>query len=78
MMYGWGMTGWGWAWMSLWMLTGVAIVTLLAVALIRGSRPGQHSRVDEHALAILRQRYARGEIDEAEFQRRLEILTGER
>jgi putative membrane protein len=78
MMNGWGMTGWGWTWMGLWILISVAIVTLLAVALIRGSRPDQRSRVDQDALAILKQRYARGEIDEAKFQRRLEILTGER
>jgi putative membrane protein len=77
-MNGWGMTGWGWTWMGLWILISVAIVTLLAVALIRGSRPDQRSRVDQDALAILKQRYARGEIDEAKFQRRLEILTGER
>jgi len=74
--------------MGLWWLLGVLIVVLfwgLVIAaivlairwLIRADRRGSHEGpATPDALEILRQRYARGEIDEAEYERRRAILGG--
>ncbi|RXK51815.1 SHOCT domain-containing protein [Halorientalis pallida] len=60
----WGGLGW------VWMLGGlVAVVAVPAVVLYALTTRGGGSEGDE-ALAILRQRYAAGEIDEEEFERR--------
>ena len=42
--------------------------------LYRDAKPTDHRTSEESALETLRQRYARGEIDEAAFERRLETL----
>lgn len=42
--------------------------------LYRDAEPTDHRTSEEAALETLRQRYARGEIDEAAFERRLETL----
>ena len=63
---GWGM-GWGlwFLWPALVLIVaGVGVYLLVA----RGSDTGGKS--DDDALAVLRERYARGEIDEEEFERR--------
>jgi putative membrane protein len=73
MMDGWDMTGWGWAWMSLMMGVGILLVVVLAVLVLRGS-PGPGSRERDDPLDILRRRLARGEIDEAEYRRRRDVL----
>jgi putative membrane protein len=45
--------------------------------LIRADRRGSHEGpATPDALEILRQRYARGEIDEAEYERRRAVLKG--
>jgi putative membrane protein len=70
------MMGWGgvWGWglfgilhMFLWWILIVLGIVVLARWL--GSGGGRHERRDS-ALEILRERYARGEIDKAEFEAR--------
>lgn len=69
MMDGWDMTGWGWFWMSLSMAIGVAVLALLVVLVVRASAPADR-RTDDDALAVVRRRYASGEIDLDEYRRR--------
>lgn len=76
MMYGWDMTGWGWGWMSLWTLVAIVLVALLVAALIRSSTFSGSGVSDDSAMAVLRRRFAAGEIDEAEFQQRRAKLEG--
>lgn len=68
--YGWGM-GWGWfaAMHAFWWVLVLVVVVLLY-------RAWRADRTEDrrNALDILRQRYARGEIDEAEYARRKKIL----
>ena len=64
-----GAMGW---WMLLWWIAGIVVLILLVRVLVRtspGSPPG-----DETPEQILKRRYARGEIDRDEYQRRLEDL----
>lgn len=75
--YGDGMGGWGFLLMAIGMILfwGVIIAGLLALVRYLGranSRPVGPSAA-EHVLA---ERFARGEIDEAEFQQRLRVLRG--
>jgi len=74
MMYGWDMNGWDWAWMSLMMFIGSALVVVLVVLLIRGVPGSGPLRQPDNAFDILAQRFARGEIDEAEYMRRRDAL----
>lgn len=72
----WGLGGW--LMMSLMMIVVWGVPIALVVWLVvRSSRPGQpagttssESRADQ----VLAERYARGEIDEAEFAHRREVL----
>jgi len=64
-----GLFGGGFMWF-LWIILLVVIVYMLKDVL-GGSRP---SSSDDDALEILKRRYARGEIDEAEFERRKKEL----
>jgi putative membrane protein len=70
-MWGWGgmpMFGFGMLW---WLL--VVVIVVLAVRMVgRGER---RDRPGDSAESILRERYARGEIDKAEFDTRLRDLT---
>ena len=55
----------------------IAAIVLGIRWLIRADRRGSHEGpVTPDALEILRQRYARGEIDEAEYERRRAVLRG--
>ena len=79
------MMGWNWdggAWLGMgigmlvWLVVAVAIVWLIVRGLIalerRGPDGSNRSAPDE----ILRERFARGEIDAEEFERRLTLLHG--
>lgn len=65
---GWGM-GWGWLGMMLfWLVPILLIVVGLKYFFGGGSRPTPGMRDDrQKALDVLEERYARGEIDRAEF-----------
>ena len=59
----------GW-WMAIWWILGLAVLILLVrlVATAAGGFPG---RTDESPEQILKRRYARGEIDREDYERRL-------
>jgi len=65
-----GSMGW---WMVLWWLVAIVVLVLL-VRLVAGSLGGPGSRADETSEQILKRRYAKGEIERDEYQRRLEDL----
>ena len=81
MMWGWG-NGAGWGWMLMmgvfWVLL-IAGIVLAAVFALRNTSSKQVSPSDvvgpSRAKAILEERFARGEIDEEEFQRRSVVLN---
>jgi putative membrane protein len=71
-MDGMGMGGGMMMWMVLWALVGLALLALAVagvVWLVRHSAP-ETGRQPESAEEILKRRYAAGEIDEEEFERR--------
>jgi putative membrane protein len=76
---------WGYAWMAVGMVVFWALVVLAIVAVVR--YVANDRRVDAHpappqtapppsAEQILAARFARGEIDEAEFRERSAVLGG--
>lgn len=67
--HGFGFGG-GFMWL-LWILLIVAIV-LVAKALVSGNRDGGRSA--KSALEVLQERFARGEIDEEEYERKRKVL----
>ncbi|WP_026256730.1 SHOCT domain-containing protein [Mycobacterium sp. 155] len=77
------MSGWGYAGMVIGMVLFWALIIVGIVALIRfstgntqaGSIP-QFSPYTESPEQLLAARFARGEIDEAEYQQRLAVLRG--
>jgi putative membrane protein len=74
MMWGWNDAGWaGWLFMSLMMLIFWGGLAAIVVWVIRHP---QHSGGDTRpsATAILEERFARGEIDEEEFDKRRNTL----
>jgi putative membrane protein len=74
--YGTGMMGGGFMWLF-WILIIFVIVLLIRAA--RGNSSSNEQRANqqrETPLEILEKRYARGEIDEEEFQRRKKELSG--
>jgi putative membrane protein len=77
-MMGWG-GGWGWGLfgmvhMVLWWLLIILGIVVLAKWLFGSSGPRTAS--EDRSLAILRERYARGEIDKQEFEARKRDLEG--
>ncbi|MFE9773372.1 SHOCT domain-containing protein [Streptomyces sp. NPDC005931] len=70
-------SGWGWFAMSAGMILFWALIITFAVLLFRAlSRPGEppHTPVTPSAEDILRERLARGDIDEDDYRRRLNVL----
>lgn len=79
---GWGHMGgwtgaWGWVGMVLMLLFWFGLVALIIWAIV-GSRPGRLPATGgprgDHALTILRERYARGEITAEEFEQATRTL----
>ena len=79
MMWGYDGFGFGGGMMGIGMLLfwGVIIagIVLLVRAVVRSPGPGAKER-EKSALDILRERYARGEIDKAEFEQKRNDLKG--
>jgi putative membrane protein len=79
--YGNGVSGWGYAFMSVSMVLFWGLVILGVVALVRylGRTPQGTEGVGAQRLTpeqVLAERFARGEIDEREYESRLAILRG--
>jgi putative membrane protein len=77
MWYG-GPNGWaGWLAMSLMMVLFWGAIIALVVWLVRTSRSdagGRHDATRDDAVSILRERFARGEIDARELAERMSVL----
>ncbi len=78
MMWGYGF-GWGWFMMMFGGVLWIAVLVVLVWALIRwferkAPASGSSTPASSSALEILRQRYARGEIDTATFEQMRERL----
>lgn len=75
--YGPGMSGWGYALMTVSMVLFWALIIFGAIALVRylarGDRAVASRPTPEQLLA---ERFARGEIDEHEYDQRLDTLRG--
>ncbi|MGW2747420.1 SHOCT domain-containing protein [Streptomyces sp. NPDC001450] len=76
-----GVSGWGWFAMSVGMVFFWALIITLGVLLYRASATpkGSGDRADTQPLGrtpeqLLAERFARGEIDEDEYHRRLTVL----
>jgi len=82
-MYGWSDQGTGGGWLVMMMLGMLLFAAILAfglVALWRNSRSGSESTTTPSgasAIAILQERFARGELTEEEYLRRLAMLKGQ-
>lgn len=69
-----GHMGWmGMSWMGIWMIVGAALLALVVWALLRPSR-GPMNGSSESSEQVLKRRYAKGEIDDATYQRMLTQL----
>lgn len=76
---GWGGGyGYGMAWFGLWHLLWWLLLIAGAAAMLRWIFRGRSDADPGHdrALSILRERYARGEIDKGEFDERMRHLKG--
>lgn len=68
----WGLDGhMGWMWLS-WVV-GLVLLCLLVWAIVRVGTQSE-PRTDDTPEAILKRRYARGDLDHEEFERRLADL----
>lgn len=76
-MGGWGVWGWGMLFAGLlWTAVVVGGPLLLVYWLVTRSQSTGHPK--DQALEVLREQYARGDIDDEEYERRRERLTSER
>lgn len=66
---GWGMGAEGWIWMILGIVTVVAILWFIGIVL-----PGRERSPVEDAGAVLRSRFARGEISAEEYEQARRVL----
>jgi putative membrane protein len=73
-MGGWSMALWGLSSVAIWGLLVVGVVALLWYG--TGSGGSAQASPPASAQELLAQRYARGEIDEDEYTRRLRVLQG--
>jgi len=79
-MMGWNMDGGAWLGMGfgmlVWLVLAVVVVWLVVRGLIALERTQTGGQVGSRPDEILRERFARGEIDPDEFERRLALLHG--
>jgi len=80
-MWGWGGGGYGMIFGPLFMILVLAAVIGAVVLLVRwvggpwqGTAPSYHAPADRTSLDILKERFARGEIDKNEFEERRRVL----
>ena len=64
---------WMGGWMMLWWIPGIVVLVLL-VRFLSGSSGGFSFGADDTPEQILKRRYAKGDIEREEYQRRLEDL----
>ena len=76
MMWWWHGSGWGWFAMTVVMFAFWGFIIWAVVALARGERPAASTTTDPETL--LARRFAAGEIDEDEYQSRLDTLRRSR
>jgi putative membrane protein len=67
------MTGWGWVGMALSTVLFIGLLVLVGLVLVRADRQ-QERPAPSSAEQVLAERYARGDIDEDEYRRRLATL----
>jgi putative membrane protein len=70
----WWDSGWLIAWMVVWWGILLAIVIALVWLVVRAAQPRQPGSREDSPETIVKRRYARGEIDRDEYERRLEDL----
>ena len=73
-MYGWGGAMFGGIGMLLWWIALIVIVVVMARYFWRGNGSTQPPQSDSSALNILKERYAKGEINKEEFEERKATL----
>ncbi len=75
-MFGYGMNGMGWGMGFGWIL-GIIVLIVVIWTFTRGINPGQNATPTENksALDILKERYARGEINKEEFEEKKHVLS---
>ena len=61
-------------WMGLWWVVGLVLLFLIVWAAARAGSRTESARTDESPETILKRRYARGEMEREEFDRRLADL----
>lgn len=71
---GWMLLGGGWMWIF-WVLLIVVLMVVIKSLSEPGSRSSRTS-ADESPLSILKKRYAQGDINDEEFERRRKELEG--
>lgn len=69
-----GMWGWHWVGMAFFWLIPVAIIGLLAFGIFRWPVKA-NNKTNETAIDVLEKRYAKGEINEQEFERIKKTLS---
>ncbi len=70
MMYGFGEHGWGMGWGWLIGLLLIAVIVWIVVKLVNTSAGSSGRKHEKSALDILKERYARGEINKEEYEER--------
>ena len=61
-------------WMWLWWIVGLGVLVLLVWAIARAAASPAPPRGEDSPDTILKRRYARGELDREEYERRLSDL----
>ena len=69
------MTGWGWVGMTLSTVLFVGLLVVGGLLLVRSAKPSERPPTPPSPEQVLAERYARGDIDEEEYRRRLATLA---
>ena len=69
------MSGWGWVGTTLSTVVFVCLLVLGGLLLVRVARQPERPLTPSSPQQVLAQRYARGDIDEEEYRRRLNTLN---